>query len=125
MARSKGTKRSEREAAESGGFPIWNELTVDDGAESCIMRGFAEILEVVVALLFSIRARSPWLTVREAERYAHAPHGAINKAIRAGELPAYQRRPGTIMLVDVDEVNRWIRDAWRIRYVDGEPRRAK
>ena len=93
--------------------------------QPCLTSLVEGFLETIVGLLFSIRARSPWLTIREAERYVHAPHGVINKAIKDGELPAYQRSTNTVMLVDVEEVNKWIRDKWRIRYVDGHLRRAR
>lgn len=104
--------------------PTGSACPVED-SHSCPVSLLRRLLEAVVGLLFGIRARSPWLTICEAERYAHAPHGAINKAIKDGELPAYQRTSNTVMLVDVDEVNEWMHDKWKVRYVDGKLRRAR
>lgn len=84
-----------------------------------------EILEPLLSVVSDVRAhpQSPWLTVREAEKYARVGHGVISKAIKDGELPAYQRCTGSATLVDVKEVDRWIRNTWKIEYVDGKPRR--
>jgi hypothetical protein len=69
-------------------------------------------LNEIVANMFSMRTHSPWLTVKEAERYAHACHGTLAEAIRSGKLPAYQRTPRSPLIVNVRSVDEWIRSTW-------------
>ena len=74
--------------------------------------GILEILKRMANLLFQLRLRSPWMTIEEAERYAHVRRGVIMNAIRNGELAAYQRDGVRGKLVHRDDVDRWIRDHW-------------
>lgn len=73
-----------------------------------------ECLDAIVALLFSIRTRSRWATVREAERYAHVSNGVVRDAVNNGELPAYRRSAKSTVIVDLDEIDVWIHTTWRI-----------
>ena len=70
------------------------------------------ILRGYPSMVITLRPQSPWLTVREAEDYARVTHGVIAKAIKDGELPAYQRCKGAMMIVCVTDVDEWIRSAW-------------
>lgn len=69
-------------------------------------------LKSMSTLTINIKLPSPWLTVREAEDYARVPHGVISKAVKDGELPAYQRREGTTTVIAVTDIDDWIRNLW-------------
>ena len=56
------------------------------------------------------RCRSPWLTVREAERYCGVRHGTIGRAIAAGEIRCFRR--GRVTLVRARDVDGWIERFW-------------
>lgn len=70
------------------------------------------VLEEIRALLFSLRTHSPWLTVKEAERYIHARHGELMRAIDAGELPSFRRTPRSPALVHARHIDTWIMKCW-------------
>ena len=70
------------------------------------------ILRGYPSMVITLRPQSPWLTVREAEDYARVPHGVISKAVKDGELPAYQRREGTTTVIAVTDIDDWIRNLW-------------
>jgi hypothetical protein len=72
------------------------------------------IAEATELLSFSERTASPWVTIYEAERYAHVSHGVISDAIKCGELPGYRRSGGKTTLVNVREIDEWIA-SWRIQ----------
>lgn len=76
-----------------------------------------ECLDSIVALLFTLRTRSRWATVREAERYAHVSNGVVRDAVNNGELPAYRRSAKSVVLIDLDDIDKWIRATWRISAV--------
>ena len=70
------------------------------------------ILKNFPSMVINLKHQSPWLTIREAEDYARVTHGVLAKAIKDGELPAYQRCKGTMMIVSVTDVDEWIRTLW-------------
>lgn len=72
------------------------------------------IVEATELLSFYERTASPWVTIYEAERYAHVSHGVISDAIKCGELPGYRRSGGKTTLVNVREIDEWIA-SWRIQ----------
>ena len=74
----------------------------------------AACLESLVSLLARGALRPRWATVCEAERYARARNGTIAEAIARGELPSYRRGPRSSVLVDLDEVDGWIHETWRV-----------
>ena len=52
---------------------------------------------------------SPWLTIREGERYAHVGDGVLRAAIKRGDVPAYKRSGGKGVIVHVNDLDAWIR----------------
>ena len=68
-----------------------------------------ERLGAIADLMASVAAGSPWLTVSEGERYAHARHGVLREAIERGELPAHQRARNSAILVLRSDLDSWIR----------------
>lgn len=53
-----------------------------------------------------------WATIREAERHAHVTNGTIRAAIKRGEIKAYKRHGGKGALIDLRDVDEWIRNTW-------------
>ena len=70
------------------------------------------LLNHMVDLFIQPALQSPWMGIEEAEHYAHVRHGVISKAIRNGELVAYQRAGIRGKIVHKDDVDRWIRECW-------------
>ena len=52
---------------------------------------------------------TPWLTIREGERYSHVGDGVLRAAIKRGEVPAYKRAGGKGVLVNMNDLDEWIR----------------
>lgn len=69
-------------------------------------------LHEISASLFAIRCSSPWLTVTEAERYARVRRGTVRDAVRAGEIRGFRRTSGSVVIVRVADVDRWIESTW-------------
>lgn len=69
-------------------------------------------LREVSQSLFSIRCRSPWLTVIEAERYCRVRRGVVREAVLAGEIEGYRRTTGSSIIVRVADVDHWIERTW-------------
>ena len=91
--------------------------TCEDGSPderplAYLVRAIADCLEAIVDLLFSIRTKSPWLTVREAERYAHMRHGDLRGPLESGTLRSFRRTPKSPVLINVNHINEWIDEYW-------------
>ena len=52
---------------------------------------------------------SPWVSIRLAERHARVGDGVIRAAIMRGEIVAYQRKGGKGAVVNLNDVDEWIR----------------
>lgn len=52
---------------------------------------------------------TPWASVRESERWARVGDGVIRAAIMRGEIIAYQRKGGKGAVVDLRDIDDWIR----------------
>lgn len=52
---------------------------------------------------------TPWLSIREGERYCHVRDGTLRAAIKRGEVPAYKREGGKGVLVHTCDLDEWIR----------------
>ena len=52
---------------------------------------------------------TPWLTIREGERYSHVGDGVLRAAIKRGEVPAYKREGGKGVIVHMHDLDAWIR----------------
>ena len=72
-------------------------------------------LEEICRDLGALRQQGGWMTLDEAERYAHVGEGALREAARAGELRCYQRREYAAVVVAASDVDEWIRRTWRDR----------
>lgn len=55
---------------------------------------------------------TPWATFREAERYARVGDGVIRAAAMRGEIPCYRREGGKGAIVNLYDVDEWIRTKW-------------
>jgi hypothetical protein len=55
---------------------------------------------------------TPWATFREAERHARVGDGVIRAAAERGEIPAYRRKGGKGAIVNLNDVDEWIRSTW-------------
>lgn len=53
-----------------------------------------------------------WRSIREAERHAHVSNGTIRAAVKRGEIKAYRRTGGKGALVDLRDVDAWIKSTW-------------
>lgn len=88
------------------------------GEPGCIPAGgtlanrLAECVADIAASLFHLRCRSPWLTVREAERYARVRHGVLREAVKKGEIESYRRPGSTATIVRAERVDEWIESTW-------------
>ena len=56
---------------------------------------------------------TPWLTIREGERYCHVRDGILRAAIKRGDVPAYKRDGGKGVLVHMSDLDAWIR-TWNL-----------
>lgn len=52
---------------------------------------------------------TPWLTIRDGERYCHVRDGILRAAIKRGDVPAYKRDGGKGVLVHMSDLDAWIR----------------
>lgn len=82
------------------------------GKGASVGERIAACLETIAAALIGLCMRSPWVTVREAEKYAHVSHGVVADAIRNGELPGYRRSPRSVILVNRRDIDEWISTVW-------------
>ena len=55
---------------------------------------------------------SPWTTIRKAERRVLVRDGTIRAAIERGELVAYRRKGGKGAIVNIHDVDDWVRNTW-------------
>ena len=69
-------------------------------------------LEEICRDLGAMRRQGGWMTLDDAERYAHVGEGALREAARAGELRCYQRREYAAVVVAAADVDEWIRRTW-------------
>ena len=56
---------------------------------------------------------TPWLSIREGERYCHVRDGTLRAAIKRGDVPAYKRNGGKGVLVHMSDLDAWIR-SWNL-----------
>ena len=87
-------------------------MTGTDGrvANATAEGGMADALRDVASALG--RMASPWMTVREAEAYAHVRHGAVQEAIMGGAIKAYRRTGTSQIVVRATEIDDWIERTW-------------
>ena len=53
-----------------------------------------------------------WASIRQAERHAHVTNGTIRAAVKRGEIKAYKRHGGKGAILDLRDVDAWIRTTW-------------
>lgn len=56
---------------------------------------------------------TPWLSIRDGERYCHVRDGTLRAAIKRGDVPAYKRSGGKGVLVHMSDLDAWIR-SWNL-----------
>lgn len=77
---------------------------MDEGYVVGLIRGIAEDM--------ASQKDSPWMTLREAARYARCATDLIVMAVNVGELPSYVRTAPSgrkSRFVNKDEVDEWMR----------------
>ena len=57
----------------------------------------------------SQKKASPWMSMRDADQYAHVASGTIAKAVKAGELRASKRPQSRVIRVHALDVDEWLR----------------
>ncbi len=77
--------------------------------EKGLLLRLVEALEYIGLQLFLLRTGNTWMTLEEAERYAHVRHGIIGEAAKNGELEGRRREGGRTRLVDARDIDRWMR----------------
>lgn len=55
------------------------------------------------------RRQSPWMSIPEGERYCRVRSGALRSAVYRGEVPGYRREGGCGALVNVRDLDEWVR----------------
>ena len=110
LARTKDIQRSARRALArieaSLGIQRLGELS---GAVPVTAMAY---LEEICRDLDALRCQGGWMTLDDAERYAHVRSGALREAVRAGEIKCYRRREYTTTIVRAEDVDEWIRTTW-------------
>jgi excisionase family DNA binding protein len=59
------------------------------------------------------QAPARWASLQQAERHARVTNGTIRAAVKRGEIPGYKRPGGKGVLVDLNDVDAWIKTTWK------------